>query len=351
MNDFLIDLRAMQEGNQKKEQESFWSGHSLFQVPFGVLRYKGTAETLVLLYFYERANSVSFYSKSEVVIEIPVKEKTIAVRTGLNEDTVSDAIVSLEADDCIRVSRRRDPLTKQIRLSVYLLLHSQTKNPLTSTPGVFGVCHHNFERPYISAPKETREQLRRMKPGGRAAYLSALALASRRVSTKFGVTRDEWKAQSQLGKNAFHRGLRECELRNILSYKRGVLTLNDPKTGNPSQRTSASRVEHANPRWRFDLNAVTAEQWQDVIGRLLHRTFIVGSDGWTRTERGSMCPFCKKERCFTVNFTQGQYRCHNEECKSGRGRLGQLVQRVLGLPMARAKAFIAESTKTPATAA
>lgn len=341
MSDFVFDLQRMQTLEKKQQEQGFWTGHSLFQLPSRVLDYKGSAECLVLTYFFERANSISFYSQSAVVIEIHVQQKTVAERTGLDEDTVSRAVNSLEADQAIQVCRRRDPKTKQIKLSIYILLHSETKNPLMSTPGTFGVCHQNLERPFISAPKETRPQLMQMKPGGRAVYLAALALASSRVSTSFGMRRDEWKSESRLGRNAFDRGLKECLKRKLLTYKKYVLTLNDPVTGAPSNRGAHEFIRHENPQWKFDLNTVTADQWQQIVQELLKRDFLINSNGWTWTRREILCPFCRTERSFTVNFQTGQYRCHAAQCgDKAAGRLGQLVARVLRVPMNAAKEYI-----------
>jgi len=351
MDDFLSNLQQFQTARANERERLFWVGHSLIQLPFRILEYTGRSEVMVLTYLYERASSISFYSKSEVFLEIHVSQQTIAKRTGLSENAVSSAVVELEADNAIRVERRRDPVTKQIRLSVYVLLHSQNESPLTSTPGVFGVCRQNLDLPYISAPKETRSQLSQMTPGGRAVYLSALALASKRIETRFGLLRDEWKSASRLGKNAFWRGLRECEKRGLLSYQKQVLTLNDPGTGAPSRKQAHDRVVHQNPKWKFDLNSVTPEQWERVVTDLLHHEFIIGSDGWSRTQRGVLCPFCKADRSFAVNFLTCQYLCHQKCGERSHGRLGQLVQRVLRVNMGAAKEYIKQRLPEPARAA
>jgi hypothetical protein len=230
-------------------------------------------------------------------------------------------------------------VTKQIKLNVYLLLHSESKSPLTATPGSFGVCHHNADRPYITAPKETREKLKRMQAAGRAVYLSGLAIASGRKCTSFGVTPDEWKRQSLLGRNAFNRGRKECVKLKLLSYKRQKLILNDPATGRPSYRVAGGRIEHENPQWKFDLNTVTAEQWRATIERLLRHQFIVGDSGWTHGTKDTRCPFCKEFRCFRVNFGASQFLCHG--CNKN-GRLAQLVMRVRRIKMPEAKLYIQE---------
>jgi DNA-binding MarR family transcriptional regulator len=337
MDSFLVGLHGQQQEREAKETDGFWFGHSRFQIPLRVLGYRGKAESLILAYLYERASSISFYSKDAVLIEIKVKEEQIAKRTGLSVWAVSKGINALEADGAIRVSRYRDVLTHQVKTSVYVLLHSETREPLACSPNTYGVCHENRDRPYITAPKEAREKMVQMNPSGRQVYLAALALASVRVITSFGVRREEWKAESLLGRNAFDRGVKECVAKALLSYRRYTLTLNDPRTGKPSTRT-VGRIEHANPTWEFDFKTVTPEQWQRVCAALLKREFIVGDSGWSHATRESLCPFCKEARCFRLNFQESKYQCHHCE---NHGRLGQLVQRVLRVTqMQKAKEFI-----------
>ena len=337
MSSFAVDLQEQQEKAQLKQRDEFWSGHSRYQIPMRILGYKGQNESLVLAYLYERASSISFYSAEAVLIEIKIKEQTIAKKTGISQAAVSKAIRSLEADRAIRVHRHQDSVTKRTKTSVYVPLHSETAEPLTCSPSTYGVCHQNFDRPYITAVKETREKLLQMSPAGRQVYLSALAMASVRVHTSFGVNRDDWKTKTLLGRNSFNRGLQQCVTDGLLSYRRYTLTLNDPRTKKPSDRVVA-RIEHENPRWKFDLNAVTADEWHKVCEALLKRKFIVGESGWSYSTRESTCPLCAEERGFRVNFAEKNFQCH----KCARfGKLGQLVQRVLRVTkMSEAKDYI-----------
>jgi hypothetical protein len=306
----------------------FWVGHSVYQLPVTVQRYRGGAESLVLCYLYERASGISFYSEKPVLLEVRVSQKKVAEKTGLSLWSVSQAVNSLEADKCIRVERVRDTETGQVELNVYLLLHSTTAEPLKSSPRLFGVCHQNADRPYITAPKETLKVLTQLQSGVRAVYLAALSLASLRQSLSFVVTREDWKTQTLLGKNAFNRGLKECTKRGLVKYKRQTLTVNDPVTRKPSTKSRREIVKHDGPdvKWRFSLDAITADQWQRVAEKLLHRDFTVNASGWTHTRPDDFCPFCKEARSFTMNFAQSQWKCHH--CDA-RGRMFQLVQRVL----------------------
>lgn len=335
-----------------EEKSAFWVGHSRFQVSKRVLDYRGKAEALVLVYLYQRAEHFSFYSDKPIVIEIPVREEMIAEKTGLNRDTVSQAIISLEADSAIKVSRRRDPITKQVVTSVYLVLHGQTGGPLLSSPGIWGVCEQNLDIPYIVAPKETLGHLKSMTPTARHIYLCSLRLASREYALSFRVNRDEWRAETRLGRNAFDRGVKECAKKKLLSYDRYVLTLHDPRTGEPSQRQRHEFVRHEDARYRgLDFRDITAAEWQRVIQRLLQREFTISESGWTHTRPDNICPFCKEGRSFTVNFNVQRFKCH--ACQHG-GKLGQLVQQRLREPKwARVRQYVREvidATKTVAEA-
>jgi len=337
MDSFLNGLREREE----KEPENFWFGHSRFQIPVRILSYRGRAESRVLAYLYERAGQVSFYSETTVMIEVKVKEEKIAELTGLSPWTVSAAINGLEVDGAIRVSRHRDSVTGQVKTSVYIPLHSQTQQPLLSTPRIYGLCHENRDLPYITCTREARREFAFMSSVGVQIYLAALALASKRVLMSFAVDRDEWRAESALGRKAFTAGVKECAKRKLLSYSRNTLTLHDPRTGKPSVRGKASRIDHDNPTWEFDFNSVQPDEWRLVLKKLLPRFEAAeGSDGWTHTDLSTLCPFCHKERGFRVNFKDAKFQCF--KCQNF-GRLGQLTQRLLRVTqMVRVKAFIKE---------
>jgi hypothetical protein len=308
------------------EKEGLWVGHSVFQLPVTVHRYRGAPESLVLAYLYEFASSFSFHSSQPIVIELRVSQEKIAEKTGLALRSVPGAIQELEADNCIRVVRTRNEDTGQVELNVYLLLHSTTQEPLRSSPNVWGICHENSIKPYITAPKELLKSLMPLTPGARAVYLAALSLASVRISMSFTATREEWKAETLLGRNAFNRGLKECAKSGLLKYKRNTLTLHDPVTRKPSTKTRNVKDYAGDRNWKFSLDAITAEEWQKVAQRLLGRQLTVNASGWSHTTADGLCPFCTQPRSFTMNFSQSQWKCHH--CGK-RGRMFQLVQQVL----------------------
>jgi hypothetical protein len=315
--------------DREQQQEGFWTGHSIFQVPVRILNYKGSVEALVLLYLYELANERSYYSEAEVpvLIEVPVKEEKIAERIGCSVRSVRLAIDVLDADRCIRVVHKRCPVTGRRQTSVYLLLHSQTAEPLLCSPRLYGVLHQNSDRPFITCPKETRDKMKGMQKPGRQTYLTALLLVSMKQSTVLTISSAAWRKESMLCKDAFFDGLRECKKAKLLRYERGKLTVLDPVTGEPSTRTKRTLTYTAETNWQLLKFAdITEAQWAAIVQRLLKRELVVGSSGWTVAGVNDLCPFCHEPRGFRVHYGDAKYSC--EECGSF-GRLGQLVQRVL----------------------
>jgi hypothetical protein len=325
-------------------KDLFWTGQSRFQVSPRVLSFRGRAESLVLVYLFQLANSYSNSRIKIALIELRVKGDTIAKKCGLSPRAVYSALATLQAAGCIRIVKSRDSLTKLDTTSIYLLLRSEDGQPMWTTGGndAYGICAANFEKPYVTLLKNTLEILVQMTPAARAVYLSAMGLASVRVKTSFGIRKEDWMKESLLGRNAFGRGKLECERRNLLTYstKKQILTLNDPLTGKPNARTAHERIEHENPVWRIlDLNTVPPDVWKLTIERVMRREFYVDHSGWTVAGKDVFCPFCKKARGFSVNYVKAAFKCY--DCKE-HGKLCQLVAKVLRVKMKTAKRYIAE---------
>jgi len=326
--DYLTTLHEKQKEKEEKNQDGFWAGHSIYQAPLRILVYGAEVEALTLVYLYERANDISFNCASlePVEIKIPVTEETIARKIGYDVRQVRRALDTLDADKCIRVVPNRNPNTGKWESSIYVLLHSTTGKDLMCSPSLYGVCHQNSDLPFITLLKETRELIKGMQKAGRQHYIAAQALASARQSTSFKVTHAEWRAEAMLGRNAFFAGLRELRKNKLLTYKRGLLTLNDPVTKEPSKRTKRVLVYDKATNWEFKFDAVTEQQWAATMKRLLKREFVLGASDWTVSGGDDLCPFCHNARGFRVNYKESKYQC--KVC--GRyGRLGQLVRSIL----------------------
>lgn len=345
--DFVGNPREREAAGQR---EAFWRNHSQVQYPHRILELKGGAECLVLAYFYQRASEISFRCNVQIAeLEIKnISEEKLCKRTGLSPKSVYRAIDSLEKNQYIRVTRTWSALTGERRVNVYLLLHSATKEPLYSFEDEWQVCLANKELPYITAPWETRETLIPMTRSGRQVYLGALSMGSKKTEMSFAVSREEWETETRLGRTAFDRGVTECAKRGLLTYKRYVLTLNDPRTGKPSVRQPHEFTRHEDTNWKYNFNDLAAEHWRAVLADLLPRAvFNEGTDGWTHTSREVRCPFCHAERVFRVNVhrkvvdgkeTPPRFNCYG--CDR-HGFLGQLVLWVKLYPsMRRVKKYI-----------
>ena len=308
-----------------REVGRFWCGHSLIQIPSRLLDYDGGAETMVLVYLYERAEDISFRKETKKEIRIQVGVETIMKRTGYQDRQVRRALDTLDADKCIRVEHTRDEAGR-VKTHVYLLLHSQTAEPLIGSPRIFGVCQQNRETPFITAPKELRELMMKMKAPGRRFYLGALSLGSERQSMSFFIQRDDFLSASRMGVSWFYAGLSECRKLKLVSYEKETLTLNDPRTGEPSQRHARELVYDKNTNWKFRLDDITGPQWEQIIKRAWKREFIVGSSGWTVSGVDDLCPFCGENRGFSMCYRLAKYSC--KKCDRF-GKLGQLLRSIL----------------------
>jgi hypothetical protein len=337
---------------EAERAQTFWVGYSLVQVPKRILDYAGRSEALVLADLYKRACSAvsrtQYQLKKLDRIEISIGQEELAYVTGLSVDGVSLAVLQLEADLAVKVHRRHhDPRTGQTSLSVYLLRHSTTHDPLFAVEG--GICYGNGDFPFITIPKDALPHMNQLPARARAVYLSALWLASERKEMSFGVLREQWKEASRLSKNSFNRGLHNCK--RLLSYKRQTLTLFDPSTGAPSQRTAHEWVQHENTRWQFDIKRdVKLEDWKRIVADLFKQELNYDENGRSYTSRDIRCPFCHGEQCFQVNIQTGWYRCFNSACSRPCADLFFLVKRVLNARGKTAIAFIRARTATPVVA-
>jgi hypothetical protein len=321
---------------QQGKRPGIWVGYSRFEVPSFITEYGGQAEAHVLLLLYRRAAGTSYNSMTAADLTFTVRQDTLALNTGLTTRSVRNALVQLGKDKHI-VRTRRKRSNKTYLASRVTLLDGDGQ-PLQTSPQHYGVCRENKVKPFITMPKVCLEALHGMTPSQKGVYIAAHALASREKRESVYVAKEEWQILSGLAENAFNRGVKQCKSKGLLSYSSGVLTINDPQTRKPTQRWqhNRERIEHVNPEWAFDLNDVTAEEWQYVVESLLGRKLETDSSGWTLR---TACPFCAYKEKFHVNFSKAAYRCHSCDAK---GRLGWLVGLVKNVNMDAAKEYIKE---------
>lgn len=327
-----------------------WTGHSTFQIPLRLLEYAGQSPVHLALLLYSQGAGVSYRSPDwGNDVSFPSRIASRAKVSGLSARVVRSAFKRLETDGYISMRSNGNTDAGRYRARKIFLLDPQTGERLTTNPGIYGLFSSNATDEhfhFITVPRTSLEAVNAMEhASAKSAYLVALCFVSKAMDECVAVNRSLWQRLSHLGRNAFGRGLRYCIRKGLLSYRRGVLTVNDPATGKPTERWKHPRVriEHENPVWKFDLNTVKPEKWRIVVEELLHASFPE-TDGWTHSTKDVGCPFCGEFGKFNVNFSESRYKCHASGCRES-GRLGQLVQRVHRTTMDAAKTFIQEKIR------
>jgi hypothetical protein len=319
--------------------DGIWIRYSNFEVPEYVTWYAGQAPGHILLVLYHRAESHGLSDH----ISLKVKENSVAEETGLKPRTVRHAFAQLKRDQRIRREARHDKSDGTFLASAVTLLNDSGE-PLTR-PQKWGVCRSNEIRPFITFPVACLDEINDMALASqKATYISALALVSQQKQESVYVQKDKWQELSGLGRNAFNSGVAFCKRKKLLSYSGEVLTVFDPKTHKPNERWKHPRkwIDHVDTKWKYDLNDVPAERWQNFLENMLGRKFEVGADGWTLR---SECPFCREHKQrFRMNFQQSQFKC---DCGQ-RGRLGQLIERLKKIPMSEVIALLKQSMESEA---
>jgi len=325
-----------------------WIDFSRFEVPEGVTQYAGKVAAHVLLLLYQRASGKSIYSGSQRDLSFKVSEESehrLAKKIGLTTRSIQLAFTQLEFDGRIRRLRKTRP-DGTFDTSVLTLLDSSGE-PLQTSPYKYGVCRQN-NVPFITFTKRSLDAINKMKlPSAKAVYIAALALVHRnKTEGGISVDRKEWQSLSGLGesKYAFSSGLAYLKAEKLVTYRKQMLTVNDPRTGEPADRSDNPKpwIDHGpGTNWKDgDLDDVPAEDFQRFVEAMLGRKFEVGEDGWTLR---SECPFCHYKRRFRMNFAWSQCIC---DCGK-RGRLVKLVSEVKGIPGSEVIALLKQSMKPP----
>jgi hypothetical protein len=328
-----------------------WNNFSSFQCPVELVEFAGSPAMHLALLLYQQAAVVSYRAREEnrnVRFKVTIKNRATA--SGLSPRSVRSAFKVLERDGLI-VRKRRQKGTDGRFLDTYVdMLDPQTGYALQTFPKVYGLLSSNATNDYfhfITVPKAALTAIKCMTHAcEKSVYIAALCLASKAGDECVAVDRALWQQVSHVKRAAFSRGLKYCVNRGLVSYRSGVLTVNDPLTGLPTERWKHPRefIHHENPQWEYDLDKVTPDEWRIVIPKAFNGLAPL-TDGWhTLKEVG--CPFCGERGKFNISYSDTRFRCH--ACIEGRGRLGKLLKRVLGTDMNSAKTFIQETLSAAA---
>lgn len=335
----------------KKKSEAvlrirLWIGHSRFQVPRVVqslLTDSTCSKSTALVYtvLYSLGNQEASRSWTEKEVAVKVKLKTLASRTGLSEGTIKTCLKELEERKLIQRWKRARAGKGRMGSNRYSLLHPLTGDHLRvvfKNGAKQGLCFSNGIDFYVLMPHYPFRKagiVSRLTVPQQNGYLSAMALGSEWKSMRFPATKFEWRQTANLSRKSFGPAVEHLNEEGLLHFDGKTLTLYDPQTRDESQRwAEAKPLRVKGSKNRFDYDAVTAEQWQQILHEVLHRDFEVG--GWTKRSR---CPFKDHRRdCFSVNLEKGCFNCFG--CKE-KGKLSKLVRLVNGTDATQTLLFIA----------
>jgi len=318
----------------------FWTGFRTFECPTKILAYKGETPAAIALNLYMRAGCVSLKAKSDYRIRFPVRTDRLSKKIGKKRWSVGEGFKQLEKDHLIQRERRKT-LIHRFATTRVTILNPHDGTPLLASPDRLDVLTANKITDFLTIPLDCLRAFNQLPSAApRAVYVAAHFLATRFKSDRFTVSKSYWRRVSKLGRHSFERGLRILKRRKLLKYSDAeTLTLTDPLTGKRPQRPPLPLP------MPIDFDTITAHGWEKVCCDLLGGTFDVRSDnGWTRTTKDRVCPFCGSYRCFALNFEQVCFRCFN--CHE-KGKLGVLAMKVLSVDrMYDAAAYIKKTLET-----
>jgi len=332
-------LRARQE--HAGRPSGLWSGFSCFQFPNGLLPYANSPVMHVALHLYRLASGAAYRAfDSGLDVSFRVRVQTLARMTGLPIRTIKAALHRLEQDKWIERKPQTTARGRFAATKIYLLDPRSGRRLETSQR--YGLLSSNKYFPFITIPKDALWAIDSMRGvGAKAVYAAALAVASEQEHEIVAVKRSRWLEMSNVSRNTFASGLKYCTRKGLLAYRRGILTLNDPRTGKAPARWKYGRqfTKHDAPKWKFDLHRVEPEQWKATLEKLMRQTFPE-CDGWTPQTADVACPLCGEHGKFSMNFHKGTFKCF--ACSKG-GGLGKLVQHLLHGTMDDAKKYIQDT--------
>jgi hypothetical protein len=135
---------------------------------------------------------------------------------------------------------------------------------------------------------------------------------------------------SGLERCAFNRGLKYCTRESLLAYKANVLTVNDAKTGKPTEQWSESGTWDGdpNPDWEVNFDDISADEW----AQLLHKEF---------RDFDIPCPQCGEVKRFGIEVPV--FNCFNCGTK---GTMADFIKQHHGFSWAETRQHIAEQLKS-----
>jgi hypothetical protein len=298
---------------QREKSKGFWTGHDTYECPVSILSYSGQLPALLAVNLYMRASVLSIHSTGVYKVRFRARTESLCKKLHRSIPSIRNAFKVLEKDKLAHRERPRDEAKRFETAEITL--------PYLTSPTRPDLLTANGDRHCIIVPKASLLALNKMRKSSQVAvYQSALSMATTCHSERFDMPRAYWRGMTKLGRHAFDNGLKFCIRKKLLTYRSGIVTLNDPATGKRSIR------KPFRPPMPVNFDEITPTGWEQIVSALLSNIPPTGHTGWTAPSKDRSCPYCHEHESFSVNFAQSCFKCHR--CGEG-SKLCFLVKHVL----------------------
>jgi len=306
--------------------------------------YGGTTPLRVLLRIYAHGSVKAMRGTRNIGITIHTAIGKHAGDLKTSRRSISDAFSQLEKDKFIeRLEQGRSEThdhAGEFRSAHISLLYPgknwTLRSTVTDQRDAFGVPQgiltaNDYAGGIIIVPYDFLKKLNKLPDAcSRAALLGALRECTDAGNESVLLSPQQWQEHSHLSRSDLYRGKRVLIDRKLLSYRRGILTMHDPKTLKPTERwkrrdTATYWSPEQTARYEYIVNR-TAEDTFRVLKAAFPdmglREVESKSYKWIGEKK---CPFCHEATLY-VHLHKRIFRCVKGSCS----RRGKIYKKLLG---------------------
>jgi hypothetical protein len=333
--------------------DGLFLGYTTFEFPSLALElYGGTAATCLLLKLYSIGTAKAAKATTDSPITCRFRMDKFAEKLGITVRAASRIVTQLEKDRFLeRLEQgRSEAYSKagEYGSAKFMLkkpgsnwaLHAYSIEERNEFGFPQGILTANEYHSIIVVPREVVEPFFELPDAAsRAVLLGGLEIVTNTgnecayIKTDAQTGRNEWQDASHLSRTEFYKGVKTVRDWELLSYKKGVLAVRDPKTKKPNsrwkQRLGKDKGWTAEQRERYDyVVSRTPEENLKVLTAALPRIGLKEGDTkahkWTKAKE---CPFC---RCTSLHLHLHKrvFKCSN--CTKRGSIHKKLLEPVLG---------------------
>jgi len=349
-----------------------WIGYPAFDFPAIALEmYGGTTPLRILLRIYAHASSKAMRVSPNTGITLRTRISKHAGELKISRRSVSEAFRQLEQDGFIeRLEQGRSEhhdSAGDFRSARIALTYPGDKWPLRAVPveerdkfrplravsveerDKFGfpqglLTANDYLGDIIIVPYAFMKRLNKLPDAcSRAALLGALRECTDAGNESVILSPEQWCERSHLSRTDLFRGKRTLIDRKLVSYKRGILTMHDPKTQEPNARWQRRHTDKGwTPEQTERYEYVTSRTPEQILQVLLAAFPDIGLREveakpykWIKEKK---CPFCFAPTLF-VHLHKRIFRC------VGCNRRGHIFKQLIGQGLRQSFREVVEFSK------